>query len=42
MGAEVLELGVPNASIHKVNECVRVADLDTLHTIYLQALRNLL
>ena len=42
MGAEVIELGVPNASIHKVNECVRVADIDALHTIYLQALRNLL
>ena len=42
MGAEVVELGVPNASIHKVNESVRVADIDTLHTIYLQALRNLL
>jgi succinyl-diaminopimelate desuccinylase len=42
MGAEVVELGVPNASIHKVNECARVADIDALHTIYLQALRNLL
>ncbi len=42
MGAEVIELGVPNASIHKVNECVRVADIDALHTIYLQALRQLL
>jgi succinyl-diaminopimelate desuccinylase len=42
MGAEVIELGVPNASIHKVNESVRVADIDALHAIYLQALRNLL
>ena len=42
MGAEVLELGVPNPTIHKVNECVRVADIDTLHTMYLQVLRNLL
>ena len=42
MGAEVIELGVPNASIHKVNECVRIADIDALHAIYLQALRNLL
>ena len=42
MGAEVVELGVPNASIHKVNECVRVGDIDALHTIYLQALRQLL
>ena len=42
MGAQVLELGVPNATIHKVNECVRVSEIDTLHNIYLQALRNLL
>jgi succinyl-diaminopimelate desuccinylase len=42
MGAQVVELGVINASIHKVNECVRVEDIDTLHAIYLQALRNLL
>ena len=42
MGAEVLELGVPNPTIHKVNECVRVADIDRLHTLYLQVLRNLL
>ena len=31
MGAQVVELGVVNASIHKVNECVRVEDIDTLH-----------
>jgi succinyl-diaminopimelate desuccinylase len=42
MGAEVVELGVPNATIHKVNECVRVADIDILHNMYLQSLRNLL
>lgn len=42
MGAQVVELGVPNPTIHKVNECVRVADIDTLHLMYLQSLRNLL
>src|SRR6202167_4375850 len=42
MGAQVVELGVINATIHKVNECVRIEDIDTLHAIYLQALRNLL
>src|SRR5580704_5129601 len=42
MGAQVVELGVVNASIHKVNECVRVEDIDTLHALYLQTLRNLL
>jgi succinyl-diaminopimelate desuccinylase len=41
LGAQVVELGVINASIHKVNESVRVADIDTLHTMYLSALRNL-
>ncbi len=42
MGAQVVELGVVNASIHKVNECVRVEEIDTLHSVYLQLLRNLL
>jgi succinyl-diaminopimelate desuccinylase len=42
MGAQVVELGVVNASIHKVNECVRVEDIEALHAIYLQTLRNLL
>jgi succinyl-diaminopimelate desuccinylase len=42
LGAQVVELGVVNATIHKVNECVRVEDIDTLHLIYLQTLRNLL
>jgi succinyl-diaminopimelate desuccinylase len=41
MGAQVVELGVVNASIHKVNECVRVEDIDALHALYLQTLRNL-
>jgi succinyl-diaminopimelate desuccinylase len=42
MGAEVVELGVPNPTIHKVNENVRLADIDTLHRMYLQVLRTLL
>jgi succinyl-diaminopimelate desuccinylase len=42
MGAQVVELGVVNASIHKLNECVRVEDIDLLHSMYLQTLRNLL
>ena len=41
-GAQVVELGVVNASIHKVNECVRVSDLEALHRMYLNVLRNLL
>jgi succinyl-diaminopimelate desuccinylase len=42
MGAQVVELGVINASIHKVNESVRIDDIDTLHAMYLGSLRNLL
>lgn len=33
-GAQVIELGPVNATIHKVNECVRVDDLNTLTAIY--------
>ena len=39
LGAEVIELGPVNATIHKVNECVRVADLDQLPGLY-QAICN--
>src|SRR5882724_11752354 len=42
LGAQVVELGVVNASIHKVNECVRVEDIDALHRMYFNVLRNLL
>jgi succinyl-diaminopimelate desuccinylase len=42
LGAQVVELGVVNASIHKVNECVRVTDIDALHYMYLNVLRSLL
>jgi succinyl-diaminopimelate desuccinylase len=42
LGAEVVELGVPNPSIHKIDECVRLADVEALHAMYLQMLRNLL
>jgi len=42
LGAQVVELGVVNASIHKVNESVRVAEIDTLHRMYFNVLRNLL
>jgi succinyl-diaminopimelate desuccinylase len=33
-GAQVVELGVVNASIHKVNEHVRIADLEVLSRAY--------
>ena len=42
LGAQVVELGVVNASIHKVNECVRVEDLGALHRMYVNVLTRLL
>jgi succinyl-diaminopimelate desuccinylase len=41
-GAQVIELGPLNATIHKVNECVRVEDLETLATIYQRVIEKLL
>ena len=41
-GAQVLELGPLNATIHQVNECVSIEDLDTLEEIYYQMLIELL
>ncbi len=38
---QVIELGPPNATIHKVNECVSVADIEPLKNIYRRALENL-
>jgi len=42
MGAQVVELGVVNRTIHKVNECVRVEDVDALHRTYVRVLERLL
>jgi succinyl-diaminopimelate desuccinylase len=39
---QVIELGPLNATIHKLNECVAVADLDALSEIYRLTLINLL
>ena len=41
-GAQVVELGPINASIHKIDECVAVADLAPLARIYENILRRLL
>ena len=41
-GAQVVELGPVNATIHKVNECVKAEDLDTLREIYTGILTHLL
>ncbi|MGA1639864.1 MAG: succinyl-diaminopimelate desuccinylase [Steroidobacteraceae bacterium] len=40
-GAEVVELGVVNRSIHKVDEEVRIADLETLSRIYERLMESL-
>lgn len=41
-GAQVIELGPVNATIHKVNECVRMEDLEKLTDMYEGILENLL
>lgn len=41
-GAQVIELGLLNATIHKVNEHVAVNDLEILSEVYEQVLVNLL
>jgi len=41
-GAQVVELGPVNATIHKVNECVKINDLKLLADIYEQTLIRLL
>jgi succinyl-diaminopimelate desuccinylase len=42
MGAQVIEIGVINETIHKVDECARVADIDGLQRIYYRILELLL
>jgi succinyl-diaminopimelate desuccinylase len=41
-GAQVIELGPVNATIHKLNECVAVADLERLSAQYRRILERLL
>ncbi|PAV24982.1 succinyl-diaminopimelate desuccinylase [Tamilnaduibacter salinus] len=41
-GAQVLELGPVNATIHKIDECVKADDLDQLSVIYEGILERLL
>jgi succinyl-diaminopimelate desuccinylase len=38
---QVIELGPPNATIHKVDECVAVADIEPLKNIYRRTLEQL-
>ena len=42
LGAEVVEMGPVNASIHKVDEHVSIADLEALPGVYLDLMRRLL
>ena len=41
-GAQVVELGPCNATIHKLNECVKVSDLEQLTQVYFAILRHLM
>lgn len=41
-GAQVVELGPINATIHKVNECISAEDLNTLTAIYQRTFEKLL
>lgn len=42
LGTEVVELGPVNATIHKIDECVAVADLEQLPELYAAVCRRLL
>ena len=41
-GSQVVELGPVNATIHQIDECVRVEDLASLSRIYIRTLAHLL
>lgn len=41
-GAQVIELGPVNATIHKVNECVAIEDLNILSRVYSRILERML
>lgn len=42
LGTEVVELGVSNQTAHKINECVKITDIEQLSKIYGIILANLL
>ncbi len=41
LGAEVVEFGVVNRTIHQIDECCRVEDIDRLHRVYGSVLRRI-
>ena len=40
-GTHVIELGLLNHSIHKIDEHVKVSELDELHKLYISVIKNL-
>ncbi|MGH8250500.1 MAG: succinyl-diaminopimelate desuccinylase [Steroidobacteraceae bacterium] len=42
LGGEIVELGVINESIHKIDECCRIEDVDLLHRTLVRTLEQLL
>ena len=42
VASELIEFGPVNATIHKLNECVALADIEPLSQVYLKTLENLL
>jgi succinyl-diaminopimelate desuccinylase len=40
-GAEIVELGPVNATIHQIDECIAVADIGKLHQVYYRVLEKL-
>ncbi len=42
MGAQVVELGPVNATIHKINECVKASDLQLLSRMYQRIMEQLI
>ncbi|QCI22555.1 succinyl-diaminopimelate desuccinylase [Buchnera aphidicola] len=42
MGSEVVELGLVNNTIHKINECVKISDLQLLSSMYEEIMKKLL
>ncbi|RKZ54190.1 MAG: succinyl-diaminopimelate desuccinylase [Candidatus Parabeggiatoa sp. nov. 3] len=41
-GAEVIEIGPLNSTIHKINECVSIDDIETLSALYQRIMEKLL
>jgi succinyl-diaminopimelate desuccinylase len=40
--SQVVECGPTNATIHKINECIKVEEIEQLPQIYFRTLQNLL